>query len=156
MSCLLSELPVAALGGEREQRRLWRTTSLTPYRLRSGEILVIPKGFTTDFTSMPRALWAIEPPTGRAMLAALPHDYLYASMLKTRAEADRIFLDEMEDIGVPWLKRSAMYRGVRTFGAAGYGRPEEHAQVMALLEAERNAPAEMAAAFASLGHCVTP
>jgi hypothetical protein len=153
---MLSELPVVALGDERQQRRLWRTTSLTPYRLRSGEILTIPQGFTTDFTSMPRSLWAIEPPTGRAMFAALPHDFLYAAMLKPRAEADLIFLHEMEDAGITWLKRLAMYRGVRTFGAGGYGRPEEHAQAMALLEAERTEPARMAAAFASLGHCEAP
>ena len=158
MTCLLDELPVTTWrdGRGREARRLWGLTADVPYRFRDGSIEVIPKGFYTDFTSNIRALWALEPPTGEAMFEALPHDWFYASKRRPRAEADLIFLHEMEDAGRPWLKRSAMYRAVRTFGAGGYGRPEEYAQAMALLEARKNAPAEMAAAFASLGHCVSP
>lgn len=158
MTCLLDELPVITWrdGRERESRRLWKLIDDVPYRLRDGSIEVIPKGYVTDFTSNRRALWWLEPPTGEAMFEALPHDWFYASKRRSREAADLVFLHEMEDAGRPWLKRSAMYRAVRTFGASGYGRPEEYAQAMALLEARRNAPAEMAAAFVSLGHCVAP
>lgn len=158
MTCLQDELPLVTWrdGEDRDGRRLWQLTADVTYRLRDGSLETIPKGFRTDFTSTPRLLWRFEPPTGEAMFGALPHDWFYASMRRPRAEADLILLQELEDAGVAWLKRSVLYRGVRTFGAGGYGRPEEYAHAMALLEARRNEPVALAAAFASLGHCVAP
>lgn len=153
MTCLLSELPVAALDDFQEERRRWRTLASVPYRLRSGEILVVPKDFTTDFTSMPRLLWRIEPPTGEVMKEALAHDWLYASMLKPRAEADQVFLEEMEDAGRAWWKRSAIYRGVRLGGAMGYGRPPEHAHALYLIARDNNAKQELADNLAAFGQC---
>ena len=78
--------------------------------------LVVPKGFLTDFASVPRFLWAIFPPIDRWSRAALIHDYLYRTGKVSRAEADAIFLAIMKEDGVPWYQRWPMYLAVRTFG----------------------------------------
>ena len=38
---------------------------------------IIPKGFKTDLSSVPRVLWGIMPPFGNFLIAALVHDYMY-------------------------------------------------------------------------------
>ncbi|EJM4054471.1 DUF1353 domain-containing protein, partial [Salmonella enterica] len=50
------------------------------------------------------------------------HDYLYDNALRTKQEADRIFLDGMTVLGVPRWKRIVMYWAVRLFGRGMYGR----------------------------------
>ena len=76
-------------------------------------VITVPAGFETDFASVPRVFWRVVPPWGRYSWAAVVHDYLYYSGLFTRAQADKIFLILMEDLGVTWWKRQAMYRLVR-------------------------------------------
>jgi hypothetical protein len=39
--------------------------------------ITVPKGFVTDFASVPQVLWNVLPPTGRYSYAAIIHDYLY-------------------------------------------------------------------------------
>lgn len=75
----------------------------------------IPKGYETDFASVPRMLWSILPPIGKHNRAALLHDYLYDSKIGTRKKADKLFLKQMEIDGVKFLSRYAMYLGVRIF-----------------------------------------
>lgn len=55
--------------------------------------LIVPGSFYTDFASVPRPLWAILPPIGPWLPAALAHDYAYycAPMSMTRADADHMF-----------------------------------------------------------------
>ncbi|EHT7329390.1 DUF1353 domain-containing protein, partial [Salmonella enterica] len=52
--------------------------------------------------------------------AAIIHDYLYDNALRTKKEADLIFLDGMTVLGVPRLKRKVMYWAVRVFGRGSY------------------------------------
>ena len=101
--------------------------------LGSGDVVRVPAKFETDFGSIPRAFWWLEPPRGRAGKAAVVHDWLYASKLRNRTEADKIFLEALGVLGVPYVTRQAMYRAVRAGGAGGYGRPEEYALAMQLL-----------------------
>ena len=98
---------------------------LEPFRyevgfLGSGDVIEVPVGFITDFASVPRALWAFEPPIGRIAKAAVLHDFLYAGQLRPRIECDRIFYEAMGVLGVPDLKRSIIYAGVRAGGGKGY------------------------------------
>ena len=81
-----------------------------------GRKFIVPAGFETDFASVPRGLWNIFPPFGRYSKAAVLHDYLYRCSSMERKTCDKIFLDCMEALGVPWRKRKAMYYGVRMFG----------------------------------------
>lgn len=82
----------------------------------------IPQGFVTDFASIPKAFHFLIHPFGRHAPAAVLHDFLYAlGQKKARKLADRLFLHAMQEAGVPGLRRSLMYRMVRTFGGGGYG-----------------------------------
>lgn len=82
----------------------------------TGELVVVPAGFITDFASIPRVFWRILPPTDTYGKAALVHDQLYKTGVKTRAESDKIFLEAMEVLGVPAWKRYSMYWALRAFG----------------------------------------
>lgn len=100
---------------------------------RNGDIMRIPRGFKTDFASIPdigrvlidRFGWSIEP--------AVIHDWLYAIGEGTTAEereshrgaADRIFLEALEDNGVGLATRSLMFAAVRLFGHAPYEESEK-------------------------------
>lgn len=92
-----------------------------------------PKGFQTDFASIPRAFWAIIPPMGLHSGAAIIHDYLYVHHSYvdprtgtvhdvTRKEADVLFLMLMLYSGVSTLRAWTMYRAVRLFGKKAWNR----------------------------------
>ncbi len=55
----------------------------------------IPKGYKFDGHSVPRVLWALSPPFGRDIYAALVHDYMY-EYAKTLG-VDRSFADDAYD-----------------------------------------------------------
>ncbi len=86
---------------------------------------VVPRGFMTDFASVPRAFWPVLPPTGQYGPAAVIHDYLYRNGLTSRADADWTFREAMERLGVGWFTRQTMYLAVRSFGWAAYHAPPE-------------------------------
>jgi len=77
------------------------------------ESIEIPKGFITDFASVPRAFWMVIPPDGKYTQAAVLHDFLYFTQTHTRKEADKIFLEAMAVLNVPWWKRRTMWLAVR-------------------------------------------
>ena len=81
----------------------------------------IPPGFLTDFASIPRLFWNILPPNGVYGKAAVVHDYCYRTKgFCTKAEADHIFLEAMQALGVNWVTRWTMYVGVHFFGKWSY------------------------------------
>lgn len=101
------------------------------YRIGSPDgcqYVAIPKGFVTDFASIPRGLWNIFPPAaGKHSKPAVVHDEMYKTGSVrvdgrldprpiTRGEADAIFLEAMEVAGVNWLSRQIIYAGVRAGG----------------------------------------
>ncbi|MGU6849168.1 DUF1353 domain-containing protein, partial [Salmonella enterica subsp. enterica serovar Sandiego] len=47
-------------------------------------------------------------------------DWMYDNALRTKKEADKIFLDGMTVLGVPKWKRVIMYWAVRWFGRGRY------------------------------------
>ncbi|EJM0852372.1 DUF1353 domain-containing protein [Salmonella enterica] len=88
----------------------------------NSDVIEVPAGFVTDLATIPRIFWAFMPPDGKYAKAAIIHDYLYDNALRTKQEADRIFLDGMTVLGVPQWKRIIMYYAVRLFGRGMYGR----------------------------------
>jgi hypothetical protein len=97
----------------------------TDVRLSGPNVLriVVPKGFVTDFASIPRALWAVVggPADGKYRKIAVVHDWLYRTKgLATRPEADAVLLEGMKFSGCSWLQRSVIYSGVRAGGWASY------------------------------------
>lgn len=85
------------------------------------DVIRIQAGYITDLASVPRILWALFPPHGRYAKAAIIHDWLYDNALRTKKDADRIFLDGMRVLGVPRWRRMIMYSAVRLFGRGKYG-----------------------------------
>ena len=81
-----------------------------------GISLTIPKNFDTDLASIPRIFWAIYPPFGRYMRAAIVHDYLYRKTTFSEPLCDRIFYVLMKKDGVDLFTRFIFYSIVRTFG----------------------------------------
>ncbi|EKO1021331.1 DUF1353 domain-containing protein [Salmonella enterica subsp. enterica] len=86
----------------------------------SSDVIEVPVGFVTDLATVPRIFWALLPPDGKYAKAAIIHDYLYDNALRTKKEADKIFLDGMTVLGVPKWKRTIMYWAVRLFGRGMY------------------------------------
>jgi len=122
-------LAVQILDGEREGRvtaQLLQGFSYRPRVAAQDEAIVVPAGFVTDFASVPREFWSLEPPLGDAGKAAVVHDYLYASGglggRYSRAEADGIFREALGELGVPLWKRTLLWAAVRLGGAGGWRR----------------------------------
>ena len=91
----------------------------SPFRYYSSFGLVyVPKNFVTDGASIPRMFWAILSPFGAYFPAALVHDFLYSERNDefTRAEADEVFLEAMQECKVPWHRRAIIYSAVRLCG----------------------------------------
>lgn len=93
----------------------WKPNSGQKY-----QAVVVPEGFVTDLTSIPRIFWQILRPEGRYAYAAVVHDYLYWTQTRTREEADMIFRFAMEDSKVPIETVEALYRAVRSFGQSAW------------------------------------
>jgi hypothetical protein len=90
------------------------------------EVIRVPKGFETDFASIPYAASAIIDPMGDNMEAAVVHDYLYAvGEVGQREKADTIFLDALAQHHVDPIRRKLMYEAVRSGGGYNYGAPSE-------------------------------
>jgi hypothetical protein len=80
---------------------------------------VVPIGFRWDGASTPRFAHSILPRWGDYSGAALIHDYMYSKQcteVSDRKYADKVFLNNMKEDGVSYLRRYAMYYAVRLFG----------------------------------------
>ena len=80
----------------------------------SGEVVYVPRGFKTDFASIPKIFWSIVGgPTGKYTKAAVVHDYLYVKGTYSRKRTDQIFYEAMAVLKVSYWKRKTMYFAVR-------------------------------------------
>jgi hypothetical protein len=79
-----------------------------------SELIVVPKGFETDFASIPKWVprWLFDP-SGRHRSSAVVHDYLVRLDGFDRKLADQIFLEAMALKKVKKWRRKAMYKFVR-------------------------------------------
>lgn len=120
MSSFTKPLTVTKIGP-----RLWRVERQFTYFIGeedSDEFVIVPKGFETDFASVPRLFWTLIPPDGTYTQAAVLHDFLYFKKLYVRKRCDEIFLEAMKVLKVNWFKRRIMYWAVRAFGWIGWNR----------------------------------
>lgn len=58
------------------------------FKLSNGTVIIIPKGYKWDLSSVPRFLWWLLPPDGDFQVGALIHDYLYEYNMVNRKFAD--------------------------------------------------------------------
>lgn len=103
---------------ESENPYLWMLTEEIRVLLSDGKILTIPKGFVTDFASIPQVFWSVLPPIGPANIAFIIHDYLY----QQRDERGRKFADDemlfwMKKTKLEKWKRKVIYHVVRWKGS---------------------------------------
>ena len=115
------------LEGRRQGRRVAVLTDDWLYCYpETGDVFLVPRGYETDFASIPAAArWAINP-FGSHAEAAVIHDWLYAVGEKaTRLEADQIFRYAMKEAGVNLVRRNLMYEAVRRGGESSYGAATE-------------------------------
>ncbi|EAO0947453.1 DUF1353 domain-containing protein [Salmonella enterica] len=105
----------------------WRVHEPFAFYLSDDEsdVIEVPAGFVTDLATVPRIFWSVMPPDGKYAKAAIIHDYLYDNALRTKKEADLIFLDGMAVLGVPKWKRIVMYLAVRIFGRGNYSKDQQ-------------------------------
>ena len=97
----------------------WVLLNDLEYRIDDTDLVItVPRGFVTDFTSVPRVLCAYISPTGRTGRAAIVHDYLYWDQGCSRKQADYIMLLGMKETGVDRGKQRNVYRALR-FGGRG-------------------------------------
>ena len=80
--------------------------------------VIVPKGFCTDFGSVPQLFQGIISPVGNASKAYVLHDFLcvlaYEGRL-SRANADRIFKEALKQVQVKPLMVDILYRAVRLY-----------------------------------------
>ena len=85
--------------------------------LGSGDTITVPEGFITDFASIPKGVrWIIGGPLGKYSKAAVIHDFLFATQQRSFRETNKIFLEGMKVLGVPWWRRTILYSAVATGG----------------------------------------
>jgi hypothetical protein len=99
--------------------KYWVLVAPLVYQDKRGRLFVVPPYFVTDLASIPRPLWWLWPKSGNHNEAAVLHDYLYRFGDRegvTRGEADRLFLEAMEDLEVNRVKRRLFYWAVRAGG----------------------------------------
>ena len=83
--------------------------------------ITVPKGFVTDFASIPQALWSLGlSPHGQYSRAAVVHDFLYWSQGCTRDQADRLLVVAMKESGVASFDEWAVYSAVSAFGGLAW------------------------------------
>lgn len=83
----------------------------------AAQIITVPVGFYTDFASVPRfvpLMYALLGDTAHE--PAVIHDWLYYSALVPRDIADRVLLEAMKYIGIPYWRSFLIYAGVRVGG----------------------------------------
>jgi hypothetical protein len=82
----------------------------------------IPKGYRTNFASVPRIFWAIVPPIGKYSKATVVHDYLIDTMEEHDLnihQVNRLFKEAMDVSGVNWFYRNIMFVSVEFYWYVG-------------------------------------
>ena len=92
----------------------------------TGEVILVPRGYMTDFASIPRAARSFIDIFGNNAEAAVAHDWLYAvGEAGKRPYADDLFRYALMEQGVNLVTRNLMHAAVNAGGGDAYVRPSE-------------------------------
>ena len=94
----------------------WYLEARLVYVRNSGETIIVPTRFETDWASVPRIFQNIIAPWGKYGWAAGLHDWRYWVQSCSRKEADDTLLEAMIMLGTTKWQRLAIYYAVRLFG----------------------------------------
>jgi hypothetical protein len=103
----------------------WMLQSPLVYQVGSNPayVVIVPRGFITDFASVPqplRALRDLMPSTDRYGVPSLVHDYLYWRQDCTREQSDNIMEIALKEAGVSLIERKVVREGLRQFGQSAW------------------------------------
>ena len=90
----------------------WKLLSDLIYISDNNERFIIPVGFETDGATVPRIFWPIFPPMWKYSKAAVLHDYLIVSGIKSFPEANELFREAMRSLHVNGTQEWIMYKAV--------------------------------------------
>lgn len=90
------------------------------YTSKTGQVINVPVGATSDGASTPREIWSFIPPFGTYWMAAFLHDYLYRSTDLPKDVCDSLLEEAMEDLCVDVIERQAIYDGVMVGGESSF------------------------------------
>lgn len=124
----------------------------------TGDLILVPNGYVTDFASVPPGASRVVDRYGDNIEAAVVHDWLYAvGEPNRRGYADELFRFALAEQGVGLAERTAAYLAVRAGGANAYGRSSEWDRRFYDVEAQRPMPSPYArrasAIIARLSDC---
>lgn len=116
----LTELTTKHLRGDN-----WEVTTALAYMSHDQDaLIVVEKGFKTDYASIPGFLLSLfGRPSGDMVEPSVVHDWIYAGrehIRFTRSQADLIFREGLKDKGVGFFKRQCLYLGVRAGGVGSW------------------------------------
>lgn len=96
----------------------WIVLSELRYQSRreNDVVIIVPQGFVSDLSSVPRLPLVYALFGGRGNGPAIVHDWCYRTGCREKGAADLLFLDGMKDIGLSWWIRDLMYMGVKYGG----------------------------------------
>jgi hypothetical protein len=94
----------------------WVVLNPLMYTSLAGRSYGIPAGFITDLASIPAILRPLFNPNDAGRKAAVLHDSRYCIKRGSRKDADDLFLEALQRCGIGFLRRWAMYTGVRAGG----------------------------------------
>ena len=106
-------------------RPLFRLLEDFRWMILPGAYVVVPKGYVTNFGSIPREMyWLVSP--AELHEASIVHDYLVGeyfggvrpSYVVSRSLADHLLFEGCKRIGLPWWKCYAVLAGVRGYALA--------------------------------------
>lgn len=92
-----------------------------------GVLVAVPQFFKTDLASVPRLPFIYLVVGGVGVKASVLHDYLYATGLVSREDADEIFYQALIEDGLSVWRAKMMWTGVRVGGASHYNNEAREA-----------------------------
>lgn len=116
----LSKLRVEEDDDEKGRTLIW---PLVYYSVVLGRTIIVPRGFHTDFASVPRLPLVYVTLGDVGKKAAVVHDFLYRHSGVSRREADKVFYEALKATGQWYWRRALMWTGLRFFGWRAY-KPE--------------------------------
>lgn len=94
----------------------------------TGEVIIVPRGYVTDFASVPDGAHRVVERYGNNIEAAIVHDWLYAVGEPGRRRfADDVFRYAMAEQGTGPIQRRIAWAAVRIGGNRAYGSDAEWA-----------------------------
>lgn len=74
-----------------------------------GNVRIIPKGFVTDLSSIPKIFRSLISTSGKTKRASVVHDYLIRNEIMSQKECDQVFRKLLLETGVRPIQASIMY-----------------------------------------------